>query len=55
MELVDIFEEKAPEVLTDLAKHIEVALEEKCQFSPKRQSKSVLILPNKWLKTGVAR
>ncbi|AGQ41978.1 hypothetical protein [Mannheimia haemolytica] len=34
MELVDIFEEKAPEVLTDLAKHIEVALEEKCQFSP---------------------
>lgn len=36
MELVDIFEEKAPEVLTDLAKHIEVALEEKCQFSPEK-------------------
>lgn len=36
MELVDIFEEKAPEVLADLAKHIEMALEEKCQFTPER-------------------
>ncbi|MDD0823738.1 Mor transcription activator family protein [Mannheimia sp. AT1] len=40
MELVDIFEEKAPEVLTDLAKHIEVELEEKHQFTPE-QAKQV--------------
>lgn len=36
MAAVDIFEEKAPEVLADLAKHIEMALEEKCQFTPER-------------------
>lgn len=36
MAVVDIFEEKAPEVLADLAKHIEMALEEKCQFTPER-------------------
>lgn len=36
MEIVDIFEEKAPEVLADLAKHVETELEEKHQFSQEK-------------------